>query len=294
MRRAAIPDLPFRHNTRPGLGFEIFRMSELFARVLPHELEAPQRPEFHIVYLGLRGAGSLVVDFSKVPLGANTLTVVARGRVQHFLPESGVDAWMLLAAPEFIALDARSVDPLRGASVLDPGWATPALKLPAGDRIELLALADQLAAEQARPLDGFQPALMSSLLRAFLLRAERVALASDARPTLPPALARFFTTLEQDCTKTRSVAHYAKAAGVSPRRLAELLVDHTGKSTKLVIDERVVLEQKRLLAHTDVSVKELADRTGFDEPTNLVKFFRHHTGTTPDAFRRNLPFGRRS
>jgi AraC family transcriptional regulator, transcriptional activator of pobA len=52
-----------------------------------------------------------------------------------------------------------------------------------------------------------------------------------------------------------------------------------------VIDDRVILEQKRLLVHTELSIKELAARTGFAEPTNLVKFFRHHTGQTPRAFR---------
>jgi AraC-like DNA-binding protein len=83
-------------------------------------------------------------------------------------------------------------------------------------------------------------------------------------------------------------------AGISVRQLSDLLVARTGKSTKRIIDDRVVLEHKRLLAHTDISVKELAERSGFDEPTNLVKFFRHHTGTTPQAFRRNLPSGRRS
>lgn len=294
MRRAAIRDLPFRHNTRPGLGFEIFRLAELFGRALDHALDAPQRPEFHTVYIGLRGSGSMVVDFSAVPLGSDTLTVVARGRVQSFVPGRELDAWMLLFVPELIGLDARSVDPLHGAIVLDPSWPTPSLQLERGDRKELVALAEQLAAEQARPLDAIQPALMSSLVRAILLRAERIARASTTRPTPTPELARFFTTLERDCTSTRSVAHFAKMAGLSPRRLAELLVQHTGKSTKQVIDDRVILEQKRLLAHTDISVKELADRTGFAEPTNLVKFFRHHTGITPLEFRRNLPSSRRS
>ncbi|HEY5948629.1 MAG TPA: helix-turn-helix domain-containing protein [Kofleriaceae bacterium] len=294
MRRTAIRDLPFKHNTRPGLGFEMFRLTELFSRELDHALDAPQRPEFHIVYLGLRGRGSLLVDFNAVPLGADTLTIVARGRVQSFLPAPGVDAWLLLFVPELFALDPRSVDPLRSARVLDPSWPTPALPLSAADRDELLALAEQLAAEQERPLDALQPALMSSLLRAILLRAERIATASDTRPAPTPELTRFFTILESDCLRTRSVAHYAKAAGLSSRRLAELLVAHTGKSTKQVIDDRVLLEQKRLLAHTDVSVKELAERTGFAEPTNLIKFFRHHTGMTPLDFRRNLPSARRS
>jgi AraC-like DNA-binding protein len=116
---------------------------------------------------------------------------------------------------------------------------------------------------------------------------------------LPAPLQRFLTILESDHATTRSVEHYARRAGVSPRRLAELSHAHTGKSTKQVIDERVILEQKRLLVHTDLSVKQLAARTGFAEPTNLVKFFRHHVGATPLAFRERhrrgiLPSRRRS
>jgi AraC-like DNA-binding protein len=298
MSRAVIRDLPFKHNTRPGLGFEMFRLAELFRRAadhaIDHALDAPQRPEFHTLYLGARGEGELVVDFSSVPLRADTLTIVARGRVQHFVPKPGLDAWMLLFVPELVAGGPHDVDPLRGARVLDPGWPSPALRLPSTERAELHALVAQLAAEQARPLDALQPAVMSSLLRAILLRAERLARAADTRPARTPELARFFTILEQDCLTTRSVAHYAKGAGLSVRRLAELLVAHTGRSTKQVIDDRVVLEHKRLLAHTNLTVKQLADRTGFAEPTNLVKFFRHHTGMTPLEFRRNVPSGRRS
>jgi transcriptional regulator GlxA family with amidase domain len=105
------------------------------------------------------------------------------------------------------------------------------------------------------------------------------------REPLPESLQRFFTILERDHAKTRSVAHYAKQAGISKRRLGELLSERLGKSTKQVIDERVVLECKRLLAHTNVSVKELAAQLAFDEPTNFVKFFKHHAHATPLEFR---------
>jgi AraC-like DNA-binding protein len=141
-----------------------------------------------------------------------------------------------------------------------------------------------------RPL----PQILDALLRALLLHAERLV----GEPPAPAALERFFTILERDHAKTRSVAHYAKHAGISKRRLGELLAARTGKSTKQVIDERVILELKRLLVHTPLTVKELAARAGFDEPTNLVKFFRNHTGTTPTAFREShrtfLPSARRS
>jgi AraC-like DNA-binding protein len=301
MPSRAIRDLPFAHSRTPGLGFEMFRLSSLYARAgrLGHALDAPQRPEFHTVYVGIRGRGALSVDFTRVPIGANTVTVVARGRVQSFVVDHDVDAWMLLFTPEFLSTQPGSADPLVTPVLLATIGAAPAVAMPRADHAELLALVAQLDAEQARPPDAYQPWVLSAMLRAVLLRATRRAGAQPA----PAVLGRFFTILDRDCTLTRSVAHYAKVVGLSPRRLAELLVAETGKSTKQIIDERVILEHKRLLAHTSLTIKELAARTGFDEPTNLVKFFRHHTGQTPQEFRdyvggnsgrRILPSRRRS
>lgn len=285
--KPAIRELPFQHNEKPGLGFEIFTLHDLYDRAerLGYDIVTPQRPDFHTIYLGTRGRGTHVVDFAPMPLGAGFATIVARGRVQQFVLDRRPDAWLLLIDPAFLA----GTPP-----VLSPSLAEPAVAL--GDAgPELLALAEQMAAEQARPLDAQQPALLEALLTAVLLRLERLVQAGT--PPVPE-LARFFTILERDFARTRAVSHYAKEAGISPRRLGELLAVQTGKSTKQLIDDRVLLEHKRLLAHTPMSVKELADRTGFDEPTNLVKFFRQRTGQTPLAFRAAsstfLPSRRRS
>jgi AraC family transcriptional regulator, transcriptional activator of pobA len=285
-RRAASPirSLPFRHNVKPGLGLEIFRLTELYDRaaVIDHALDAPQRPEFHTIYVGLRGDGELRVDFTPVPLGAHTLTFVARGRVQQFVVDRAVDAWMLIVRPEFLLAGGDAADPLVHAAVLRPGWPVPAIRVAPAEHRELCALAGQLDAEHARPLDAVQPHLLAALARAVILRAERLV---GPAPPVPAPVQRFFTILERDHARSRAVAHYARAAGISPRRLGELVVAHAGKPPKQVIDDRVILEQKRLLVHTELSIKELAARTGFAEPTNLVKFFRHHTGQTPRAFR---------
>lgn len=284
-RHPAIAPLPFRRSVNPHLGFEIFRLSELYDRadrkVLEHSLEAPRRLEFHIIHVGLRGRGTVGIDFAPVPLGAGYLTVLARGRVQQIVDDRSVDSWMLLFLPELLGTDRD--DPLRAPAILSPTWSEPAIRLPAAELREVLVLVEQIRGEHARATDAFQPAILSALLRALLLRVER--LHTGGARMMPAPIERFFTILERDHAKTRAVAHYAKQAGISARRLGELLVEQTGKSTKQVIDERVVLEHKRLLAHTDVSIKELAANTGFDEPTNLVKFFRHHTGQTPISFR---------
>jgi AraC family transcriptional regulator, transcriptional activator of pobA len=287
---------PFRSNApdKASLGFEIFKLSELYDREargqLRDVLAAPGRLAFHLVFVGLRGEGAHVVDFERCPLGAGFLTVAASGRVHEFVVERGVEAWMILFAPEL--LDAGTplaqTDPLRGARVLSPTWTRPVLAVPTGEEAWLLSLCERMREEFERPADVMQPAVLASLVRLVLLGAERWLVAADRggreRP-VPTPLQRFLNAIERDFAQTRSVARYARDAGLSPRRLAELLDAHGYPTAKQLICERVILEQKRLLALADHSVKELAGLTGFEDTTSCVKFFRRHTGLTPVAFR---------
>ena len=57
-------------------------------------------------------------------------------------------------------------------------------------------------------------------------------------------------------------------------------------TAKAFIAARIALEAKRLLVHTNYSVATIADKLGFDEPTNFSKFFRREARCTPAEFRR--------
>lgn len=59
----------------------------------------------------------------------------------------------------------------------------------------------------------------------------------------------------------------------------------TGSTAKTLIDARVALEAKRLLAHSDLPVAAIGHRLGFTEPTNFGKFFTRQTGDSPGTFR---------
>lgn len=56
-------------------------------------------------------------------------------------------------------------------------------------------------------------------------------------------------------------------------------------NAKEFIDRRVVLEARRLLAHSDHTAARIAARLGFTSATNFTKYFHQRTGTTPIAFR---------
>ena len=82
------------------------------------------------------------------------------------------------------------------------------------------------------------------------------------------------------------MAYYAQRLGYTTRTLARATADAAGVSPKIFIDARVLLEAKRLLVHTDLSVGRIAIHLGFSEPTNFTKFFCRHAGVSPEAFRK--------
>jgi AraC-like DNA-binding protein len=97
--------------------------------------------------------------------------------------------------------------------------------------------------------------------------------------------ARFRDDLEERYAHTRRVEDYADRLGCCVRTLTRASLAATGRSAKQVIDDRVTLEAKRLLAGTDLPVAEVGRRLGFPEPTNFGRFFQREVGQSPGAFR---------
>ena len=133
--------------------------------------------------------------------------------------------------------------------------------------------------------------ILQVLLKLLLLRIERI------RCTMmPPAknsewvrvYIDFKHLLGQKYHQSRNAVDYANKIGISYKHLNEICKALSGKTAKVVIDEFIILEIKRLLVISDASIKQLAYQTGFDEPTNFVKFFKKHTGQSPALFRKAL------
>jgi AraC-like DNA-binding protein len=99
------------------------------------------------------------------------------------------------------------------------------------------------------------------------------------------AFVRFRREIERSFVHTRRVEEYAARLGCSVRTLTRASLAATGRSAKQLIDDRVALEAKRLLAHTDQPVADIGRVLGFPEPTNFGRFFAREVGFSPGHFR---------
>lgn len=103
----------------------------------------------------------------------------------------------------------------------------------------------------------------------------------------PTLATRFLMLLEQHYLTRQTVQSYADLLHVTPNHLSQAISHTLGKRAHDLIVERVLLEAKKLLYYSDLSVGEIAEYLGFEEPTHFTRFFKHKLALTPLEYRHN-------
>ena len=95
----------------------------------------------------------------------------------------------------------------------------------------------------------------------------------------------FIELVERYHNKERSVSFYADKLCISSKYLSQIIKNVSGYSAPDIINKYVILEAQHLLRHSDLSVKEIADQLNFPNQSFFYKYFKAHTGCTPNAYR---------
>ena len=246
----------------------------------------PHRHDYHELIWVRSGEGEHLIDGDPVPVRPGAVTVIGRGRVHQFSRARDVDGALLRF--QDVALD-------RGAGRAPARWmlaggCARTILVPADEEERLAALVHALAAEADRPPDAYTADAQRHLVTTLLLWLERWYDAARAdQPDGDDAevqlARRFIDLLERDFAAHHAAAHYADALRVPPAALAHALREVSGRSTKELVTERVMLEAARLLRFTDLTVGEIAFRVGFEDPLYFSRAFKRHSGLAPQGYR---------
>jgi AraC-like DNA-binding protein len=131
--------------------------------------------------------------------------------------------------------------------------------------------------------------MLRARFQSLLLALGRAAERQQVRvPPVTSTVARFQALLEERFRRLHRVADYAGLLALTPGHLNQLTKAATGQTASALIDARLILEAKRLLAHSDATVAEMADELGFADASYFGRHFRRHVGQPPGAFRATI------
>jgi AraC family transcriptional regulator, transcriptional activator of pobA len=98
----------------------------------------------------------------------------------------------------------------------------------------------------------------------------------------------FRALVESHYSSSHQVKYYAEALNVTPNYLNEVIKTSMNIPAKEFIQNRLILEAKRMAIFTDKSAKEIGFELGFEDPSHFSKFFKINTGLSIQSFKENL------
>jgi AraC-like DNA-binding protein len=254
--------------------------------------DLPHRHDFYtIVAVETATGGTHQIDFKDYPLTPNTVYFVSPEQVHHVLTQAGAPptGHVLLFSADFLLRHSMPPEQLLGLELFFNCDEARPLVLEAQEMADLRMFFQKLAHETAadRP-DRLE--VLGAWLKLLLLELKRLK-ADKALDNLKwdhrqaAIVRRFKSDVEQHFARWHQVADYAQAQNLSSSYLNEVVKSETGSSAKDLIQNRLVLEAKRLARYANLSAKEIAYQLGYEDVAHFSKFFKKCTGRTFSAFK---------
>ena len=287
MNRQSIPAYEMSRVGQESLRQEGFVVTSLTHSVVqdPGRL----RPHYHDFFqmMLLRGNGKVMYDFREAHVSGLTLFFLSPGQVHTLRPHRDFDGITVSFTQAFFDHRAAPPSTLFELPFFFATEISPLLRIPRADSFRV----DEVFAEMQREFNAAE-SNAGEVLRAWLriLFARVLRLLGQDRP--PARLSRqsvlvrqFQLAVERGFRHERSLAGYARELGITANHLNDAVRAEAGCSAGSLVRQRRLLDARRLLSHSDLTVSEIGYLTGFPDPSYFGRFFRRETGLTPAEFR---------
>ena len=262
---------------------EVFDANRHFSVKYPHRHDF-----FEVLYL-LKGSGYHVIDGNKYEIKPPCVFFMSPGQAHKLELSNDIEGFIFIFTSDFYLLNRSNQNSL----IEFPFFYTihqdnPPLLLENENDIRFLEnLFRQSIAEISRPGDYFLEMLRSILDLILTTCAARYHVNENMlnKGKGQILVKRFFHLVEENHQKNLSLSDYSGMIGVTPNHLTQTVKMLTGKTSSQIIKAKQLLEIKRLLVHTNLSVSEIANQLNFEDQSYFTKFFKRETGITPIQYR---------
>lgn len=266
------------------LGITLFRHSVKGRNMF----EQPHKHDFYLVFFVEKGSGVHNVDFTQYTVDDNQVYFIRPGQVHNWALDVDTSGFQLMLSPEIVAIFSNlSPFPFFEQSV------PSCLSL---NKKEFLEFRNHLHEIELILPDNDLLTKEIVLLRLHLLlkllqKDYLQQFPDHASSTKPEKMIKRFTALIDDhFNEESSVNFYADKLSITPNYLNILSQKYLKTPASDVIKERTILEAKRLLTSTDLSIKEIAYQLGFNDNGYFSKVFKKYAGKTPGDFKESYNF----
>ncbi|WP_298420938.1 helix-turn-helix transcriptional regulator [uncultured Kordia sp.] len=288
-----LPKIAFKSNAT--LDIEVMTFAETYKKLTSvdgHDPFAPHKIQFYIILVVTKNTYAHYVDFKCYDLKEGSVIFIAKNQVHHFTEDFQKAAgFTIILNSHFLEKNYLFSKNNTLNRLYNYHLEVPVIHPEEIGEDEFISIIQKLYFEYRLPNNFAKVEMLRAYINIILLKAERVKHEQSINTVKSHWLQvfnEFKTLLELNYANKRNSRSYAADLHISYKFLNDVVKKTTGKTVKAFIDDFVTIEIKRYLASTSLSVKEISYTTGFDEPANMIKFFKKNTQLTPLKFRKQL------
>ena len=241
------------------------------------------RLDFYQIIVITKGRGIHEVDFQKIAYSENTVIPVALGQVQRFTFNENMEGYAILFTPDFLIKEDLDYSYLFDFTIF-LHTINPVSSIA---NQAVYTLIDEMISEQQKELAFNSIEYQRNLLKNFLIQIERNKrertdiLCNDSLELF----LKFRKLLEEHVNYKVRVLDLCQQLNISEKQLNASIKRNQNTTAKKYIEDRILLEIKRLLVYSTLSIKEIAYEIGFEDPTNFTKYFKTRMKVLPTEYR---------
>lgn len=288
---ASVKKIPVRHidsilkDSFSSEHFSIRNIKDLLqGKDLVQELH---RHDFFLILALKKGKGSHEIDFTPYAVKDNSVFLLRPGQVHQLTLKAGSEGYLIQFKPDFYYPDDKE-----SAQLLRTPGSNSLCQFDADKFKKLHSVLTYIFQEYTSRQEKYQDVIKANLDIFFIeLFRNRQNKKSTSSPTTSYAQQRlddFFELLETNIFKHKQVSQYADMLNLTTYQLNAITRSTLDKTCSELINERIILESKRFLLATSSQVTQIAYNLGYEDVSYFIRFFKKHTGYSPETFRHNF------
>ena len=283
-----IPAYPFEPD--PRTGNPCFRAHRNDGTVNYRMLEflAPHRKDYYFLAFVRQGCSRHWVDMVPYVLQPDTFYFTTPHQVhlkEETQPLQGVSMSFTGAF-----LDLEEGDFLKNLPLIRNPHNGHELKLGRADLVFVEEIMEKIMGEYLAR-QGWQQNMLLAYVKVLLIYLSRLYTEQFSASGQAPdkvLLKKYHALIDSSYTRLHEVGDYADLLNISPGHLSEVIKAQSGKPAIAHIHDRLLVEARRLLFHTDWTVKEIAFELGFEDASYFNRFFKRLAQCTPVEYRQQI------
>ena len=254
--------------------------------------DRPHRHNYYSVIWSLTATGKHMIDFKEYPLLPHQIFFVSPGQVHQIVTDPNPTGYVILFTPEFLETNSIRNDFISNLRLFRKSDETPPLPLNEYLIDKLKPFVDEMLSAFYFQKELY-PEIIGAYLKLFLIECNGNCTFSSNTNTQyievgKTIVKNFKAIVEKHYKEWHQVKDYADSLNVTPNYLNEVIKSSVQISAKDFIQDRLILEAKRMAIFTAKSGKEIGFELGFEDPSHFSKFFKTNAGQSLQYFKENM------